>query len=206
MDLTRTLFIGDDERDQEASEAAGCGFHMVNEEDSLLKIVQRMVMQHGQIRVFVQRKREGSVQPSVASALDFERSLGINAFATYQRFAQKTQEIKTGLNEKIRELKDEGKRLAGYAAPAKGNTLLSFLEIGPETLSYIADRSALKQGLYTPGSHIPVVAPERLLLDQPDYVLLLAWNFVAEILEQQAEYRRRGGKFIIPVPRVKIAS
>jgi SAM-dependent methyltransferase len=168
--------------------------------------VERLPLHHGQIRVFVQRKREGSVQPSVASALDFERSLGINAFATYQRFAQKTQEIKTGLNEKIRELKDEGKRLAGYGAPAKGNTLLSFLEIGPETLSYIADRSALKQGLYTPGSHIPVVAPERLLLDQPDYVLLLAWNFVAEILEQQAEYRRRGGKFIIPVPRVKIAS
>jgi SAM-dependent methyltransferase len=168
--------------------------------------VERLPLHHGQIRVFVQRKREGSVQPSVASALDFERSLGINAFATYQRFAQKTQEIKTALNEKIRELKDEGKRLAGYGAPAKGNTLLSFLEIGPETLSYIADRSALKQGLYTPGSHIPVVAPERLLLDQPDYVLLLAWNFVAEILEQQAEYRRRGGKFIIPVPRVKIAS
>ena len=69
---------------------------------------------------------------------------------------------------------------------------------------YIVDRSPLKQGLYTPGTHIPVVAPERLLTDQPDYVLLLAWNFVDEIVGQQAEYRSRGGKFIIPVPSVQI--
>lgn len=168
--------------------------------------VERLPLHHGQLRVFVQRKGEGCVRPTVAAALELERSLGINEFATYQRFAQKTQQIKTELHDKLRELRKKGKRLAGYGAPAKGNTLLSFLEIGPETLSYIADRSALKRGLYTPGSHIPVVAPERLLLDQPDYVLLLAWNFVAEILKQQAEYRRRGGKFIIPVPRVKIAS
>jgi hypothetical protein len=73
-------------------------------------------------------------------------------------------------------------------------------------LAYIADRSPLKQGLYTPGMHIPVVPPERLLADQPDYVLLLAWNFTDEILEQQAEYRRRGGQFILPVPEVRIVS
>ena len=94
--------------------------------------------------------------------------------------------------------------MAGYGAPAKGNTLLSFLEIGPETVHYIADRSPLKQGRYTPGSHIPVVPPERLFADQPDYVLLLAWNFADEVLGQQAEYRKRGGKFIVPVPNVKI--
>ena len=75
--------------------------------------------------------------------------------------------------------------MAGYGAPAKGNTLLGFLEIGPELLPYIADRSVLKQGRYTPGLHILVVPPERLLTDQPDYVLLLAWNFVDEVLAQQ---------------------
>ena len=94
--------------------------------------------------------------------------------------------------------------MVGYGAPAKANTLLSFLEIGPETVPYIVDRSALKQGLFTPQTHIPIVSPERLLQDQPDYVLLLAWNFVDEVLQQQAEYRRRGGKFIIPVPHTKI--
>jgi hypothetical protein len=92
----------------------------------------------------------------------------------------------------------------GYGAPAKGNTLLSFLEIGPELLDYIADRSPLKQDLYTPGMHIPVVPAERLLADQPDYVLLLAWNFVDEILEQQSEYLKRGGKFMVPVPEVRV--
>jgi C-methyltransferase C-terminal domain len=94
--------------------------------------------------------------------------------------------------------------LAGYGAPAKGNTLLSFLQFGPEHLPYIVDRSPLKQGRFTPGTHIPVVAPERLLTDQPDYVLLLAWNFADEIVAQQAEYRKRGGKFMVPVPEVRI--
>jgi SAM-dependent methyltransferase len=168
--------------------------------------VERLPLHHGQIRVFVQRKGEGQIQPSVEELLEMERSLGINQFDTYRRFAETTQKIKSDLHTKIRELRGAGKKLAGYGAPAKGNTLLSFLEIGPETLPYIADRSALKQGLYTPGLHIPVVAPERLLADQPDYALLLAWNFVDEILQQQQEYRRRGGRFIIPVPKIKVVS
>jgi hypothetical protein len=108
------------------------------------------------------------------------------------------------LRAKLQKIHSQGKRIAGYGAPAKGNTLLSFLEIGPETLMYIADRSPLKQNRYTPGSHIPVVSPDRLLEDQPDFVLLLAWNFVDEILEQQSKYRERGGKFIIPVPEVQV--
>ena len=96
--------------------------------------------------------------------------------------------------------------MVGYGAPAKGNTLLGFLDVGPDLLEYIVDRSPLKQGRYTPGTHIPVVPTERLLEDQPDYVLLLAWNFVDEVLHQQQEYRRSGGKFITPVPSVRILS
>ena len=166
--------------------------------------VERLPLHHGQIRVFVQRQGDGKVQPSVAELLALEHSAGIDEFATFQQFARTTYKIKSDLHEKLQALRHAGKRLAGYGAPAKGNTLLSFLEIGPETLAYIADRSALKQGRYTPGSHIPVVAPERLLDEQPDYVLLLAWNFVDEIIEQQAEYRKRGGKFMVPVPEVRI--
>lgn len=165
---------------------------------------ERLPLHHGQIRVFAQRKGEGHVQSSVAELLETERSLHIQKFSTYQRFAETTQKIKTDLHAMIQALCNAGKKLAAYGAPAKGNTLLSFLDVGPETLLYIADRSPLKQGRYTPGSHIPVVSPERLLRDQPDYTLLLAWNFVDEILEQQGEYRRRGGRFIVPVPQVKV--
>jgi len=166
--------------------------------------VERLPIHHGQIRVFVQRTGEKRAEPRVAGLLEMERSLGIHEFSTYQRFAETTRKIKSDLHSKLRQLRDEGKSLAGYGAPAKGNTLLSYLEVGPETLTYIADRSPLKQGRYTPGSHIPVVPAERLVADQPDYVLLLAWNFADEIMQQQHEYRSRGGKFIIPVPNVRV--
>jgi len=166
--------------------------------------VERVPLHHGQLRAFVQRKGEGVVEPSVRQLLDLEQQLKLDQFSTYQAFAEKTRKIKSDLHAKLQQLRNQGKRLAGYGAPAKGNTLLSFLDIGPGILSYIADRSALKQGRFTPGLHIPVVSPERLLTDQPDYVLLLAWNFADEIISQQAEYRARGGKFIIPVPEVTV--
>jgi SAM-dependent methyltransferase len=166
--------------------------------------VERLSLHHGQIRIFVQRNGEGAVKPSIDKLLKMERSIGLDKFATYQEFARKSHKIKLDLHRFLKTLRLEGKDLAGYGAPAKGNTLLSFLEIGPETLTYIADRSALKQGRFTPGSHIPVVPPERLLEDQPDYCLLLAWNFAEEIMSQQVLYRQRGGKFILPVPEVKL--
>jgi SAM-dependent methyltransferase len=166
--------------------------------------VERLPLHHGQLRVFVQRHGHGSVLPVVDKILGLERTKKMDQFATYEGFARQTYQIKQDIQDTINGLLAQGKHLAGYGAPAKGNTLLNYLEIGPEKIDYIADRSPLKQKLYTPGMHILVVPPERLLEDQPDYVLLLAWNFAEEIMTQQAEYRRRGGKFIIPVPQVKI--
>jgi hypothetical protein len=165
---------------------------------------ERVPLHHGQLRVSVQRKGEGQVAPVVDQILAAEEARGLNKFETFQTFAREVQRIKTELTTAIKDLRAAGKRVVGYGAPAKGNTLLSFLELGTDKIEYIADKSPLKQGLFTPGLHVPVVPPERLLADQPDYVLLLAWNFVDEILAQQAEYRRRGGKFIIPVPHVRI--
>src|SRR5207245_5569503 len=104
----------------------------------------------------------------------------------------------------LRKLKDNGKRIAGYGASARGNTLLNYCGIGTDLLDYIVDRNPLKHGLYSPGMHIPVLPPERLLEDRPDYVLLIAWNLGDEIVRQQEEYRRAGGRFIVPIPTVRM--
>ena len=177
---------------------AGHGFQVVNAE--------RLPIHHGQLRATVMRKGEGTIQDTVAELVTLERRKGINRPETFERFADEVRRIKSDLHAALAEFRAQGKRVVGYGAPAKGNTLLAFLELGPETIEYIADRSPLKQGRYTPNTPIPVVPPERLLQDRPDYVLLLAWNFADEILEQQAEYRRLGGKFIVPVPQVRIVS
>jgi hypothetical protein len=164
---------------------------------------ERVPLHHGQLRVHVQRQGEGVIHDRVNKILAEEKKASLDRFDTYKDFAAKALEIKKRLHQTLVDFVDKGHNVAGYGAPAKGNTLLGFLEIGRDLLPYIVDRSPLKQGLYTPGTHIPVVPPERLLADQPDYVLLLAWNFVDEIVEQQAEYRRRGGKFMVPVPEVR---
>lgn len=168
--------------------------------------VERLPLHHGQLRVTIQRLGECLPTDRVGEILRMERALGIDQFETYIRFAEKTRDIKAAVRQTVTDLVTQGRRVVGYGAPAKGNTLLSFLDLGPSLIPYIADRSALKQGRYTPGSHIPVVAPSRLLEDQPDYVLVLAWNFLEEVMEQQNEYRSRGGRFIVPVPDVKILS
>jgi len=166
--------------------------------------VERLPVHHGQLRVFVQRDGHGEVRPSVGALLEAESELGLDRFETFQRFARQTMKIREDLHATIEGIVAQGKRVVGYGAPAKASTLLSFLEIGRDEIEYIVDRSPLKQGLYTPGRHIPIVAPERLLEDQPDYALLLAWNFADEVMEQQAEYRKRGGRFVLPIPQVQI--
>jgi hypothetical protein len=97
-------------------------------------------------------------------------------------------------------LKADGARLAGYGAAAKGTILLNHVGIGPDTLEFVADRNVHKQGRWVPGVRLPIVPPDTILETQPDYVLILPWNFRDEIMAQQAEYARRGGRFIIPIP------
>jgi hypothetical protein len=104
----------------------------------------------------------------------------------------------------LRSLKAEGHTLAGVSAPAKGMTLLNYCHIGPELLDFVTEKSKLKIGRYTPGMHIPVLPDAALMERRPDYVLLLAWNFASEIMENLKEYRGVGGKFIIPIPKPQI--
>ncbi len=166
--------------------------------------VERLPLHHGQLRVFARRFGEARVDETVGRALVAERELGLDRLETYKRFAARVLRIREDLDRWLDDTASLGKRLAGYGAPAKCNTLLSFLGIGPELVPWIADRSPLKQGRFVPGAHIPIVSPEQVLREQPDYLLLFAWNFAAEIIAQQDEYRRRGGAFVLPLPEVKV--
>jgi len=161
---------------------------------------ERVPLHHGQLRVTMQRKGERYADARVDQILAVERERGLGRLPTYESFADRTANVKRVLLRMLEERRSAGLRVVGYGAPAKGNTLLSYLEIGPDKIAYIVDRSALKQGRFTPGSHIPIVPVERLLRDQPDALVLFAWNFVDEIVQQQAEYRKRGGRFIVPIP------
>lgn len=133
-----------------------------------------------------------------------ETAWGVDEAEFYHGFAAKVEGLRRELRALLAGLKDEGKRIAVYGASAKGSTLLNYFGIGRETIDFVVDRSTVKQGHYTPGTHLPVHAPEKLLEALPDYVLLLTWNFADEILAQQSEYRARGGRFIIPIPEVRI--
>ena len=166
--------------------------------------VARLPIHHGQIRVFVQRKGVATPTPAVAALVADEKAAGLDSLETFKHFADGVQGLKRDLWDLLNALTADGQRVAAYGAPAKGSTLLSFFEIGPETVPYIADKSPLKQGRVTPGTHIPVVSPSHIQEDKPDYMILLAWNFADEIMTQQAAYRAGGGRFIIPVPEVRV--
>ena len=118
----------------------------------------------------------------------------------YRKFGNKVYDAKNKLIEYIKSIKIKGKSIAGYGAPAKGNTLLSFCKIGSDYIDYIVEDNPLKIGLFTPGTHIPVVSSQALEKRMPDYILILAWNFSTEILGKTKKYADAGMKFIIPLP------
>jgi SAM-dependent methyltransferase len=167
--------------------------------------VERLPLLHGgSLRLFAGATGEFSAQPSVAALLAEEKNKGMASPAYYRDFAGRVQDLKRDLLKLTGDLQRAGKTIAAYGASAKGSTLLNFFGLDHRTISFVVDRSTYKQGRLTPGTHIPIMPPVALLQKRPDYTLLLTWNFAEEILGQQKAYRDAGGKFIIPIPQVKI--
>jgi SAM-dependent methyltransferase len=166
--------------------------------------VERLPIHGGSLRIFAAHQGARSTKSSVSSLLGEEAEKNVSSQRYYEDFAHRVQSLGRLLVKQLRDLKTAGASMAAYGASAKGSTLLNYCQIGADVLDFVADRSKAKQGWLTPGMHLPIVAAEELLARNPDYTLLLTWNFADEILQQQAEYRRRGGRFIIPIPDVKI--
>jgi SAM-dependent methyltransferase len=163
-----------------------------------LNRVERYPIHGGSLRLFVGKNKD--VDATVVQHLQDESQRAVTRLDYFEDFASRVVSIRTALLEMLRDLKSRGKRVAAYGAAAKGAVLLNFANIGTEVIDFVVDRNVHKQGLYMPGVHIPISGPERILEEMPEYVLLLAWNFRDEILRQQDDYRRRGGRFVIPIP------
>ncbi|MBK9146163.1 MAG: class I SAM-dependent methyltransferase [Candidatus Melainabacteria bacterium] len=169
------------------------------ESNSLVLVdVERLPIHGGSLRVFVARR--GQPSRRVLELLEEEHKDGVDSVEYYRAFSDRVMELKDALLSMLRSLKDSGKKLAAYGASAKGSTLLNFCGIGGDILDYVVDRSTVKIGLFTPGTRLPILDPEELLLKKPDYVLLLSWNHAEEIIAQQRQFLEQGGKFIVPVP------
>jgi SAM-dependent methyltransferase len=166
--------------------------------------VERIPVHGGSLRVFAMRTGAGEAGAAVKSMRAEEFAIGLCSPEYYSAFAGRVDALGRQLREMLAGLKSDGHEIAAYGAAAKGAVLLNAFGIGTETISFVADRSPHKQGFVMPGVHIPIFDPEELLVRRPQECLLLAWNFADEILAQQAEYRRLGGKFIIPGPKLTL--
>lgn len=166
--------------------------------------VQQRDIHGGSFRVWVSRKGKMPILPIVNELLEAEEKMGVHTIEAMNQFSLDVQSNRQDLLWLLRRLKHEGKKIAGVSAPAKGMTLLNYCRIGTETLDFVTEKSAIKIGRFTPGSHIPVLSDEDLITHQPDYSLLLAWNFAEEIMHNLKPYRDKGGRFIIPIPKPRI--
>ena len=166
--------------------------------------VERNDIHGGTLRYYVGHKGAHTVTNHVAKFMEDEEVFGVYDRSRLQKFAKDVHLQRSQLRTLLDSLKGEGKTVVGISAPAKGNTLLNFCGIDGYYLDFITEKSDLKKGLFTPGTHIPIYDDCKLLEVQPDYAIILAWNFADEIMKNLSEYSKKGGKFIIPIPYPEI--
>lgn len=167
---------------------------------------QRLFIQGGSIRLIHKRKSKSKVsyKKTVNYLVKLEEELGLYDKGAFDKFSTRVANLRTEVIATLKKLKKKKKRIIGYGAAAKGNVLMHYFDINQNTFDYIVDSTSYKQGLYTPGNHIIVHPEQKLLTDKPDYAFILAWNFADEIIEKRRDFKRLGGKFIIPIPKLKI--
>jgi hypothetical protein len=168
--------------------------------------VEELPTHGGSLRIYARHDEDGSkpVGERVADLLAREEAAGLGRLETYRSFGERARRVKWGLLRFLIAAREAGKSIAGYGAPAKGNTLLNYCGIRTDFLDYTVDRSPHKQGRYLPGVRIPIHGPDRLRETRPDYVLILPWNLKEEIVEQMADVRSWGGRFVVAIPEVEI--
>jgi len=168
--------------------------------------VQEIPTHGGSLRIFARHAEEAAPlpSPSVAALLAVEESEGMNRLDHYQNYEERVKETKRQILEFLIEAKRAGKSVVGYGAAGKTNTLLNFCGIRTDFMDYMVDRNPYKQGKFLPGTHIPIFAPERIAETKPDYVFIGPWNLVQEIVEQTSYVRAWGGRWIVPIPELKV--
>ncbi|MBN1803668.1 MAG: class I SAM-dependent methyltransferase [Sedimentisphaerales bacterium] len=172
--------------------------YLFRQNDLYLNDIERLSIHGGSLRLYVARTK--NVQEAVRILLQQEKQLSVDKFQYYEGFGDKVQNIGKKMRTLLQGKKQIGKTIAAYGAAAKGAIMLNFIGIGTDVIDYVVDRNIHKQGKYMPGLHIPIFDPSRLEKELPDYVIILPWNFKDEILNQEAGFRNKGGKFVIPIP------
>lgn len=168
--------------------------------------VQELGTHGGSLRIFVRHAKDGSrpVSPSVAELKSREAQAGLTGLGAYDAFGEQVREVKRKLLEFLISAKRAGKVVAGYGAAGKGNTLLNYCGIRTDFIDFTVDKNPYKQGHYLPGSRIPILSPDAIMKHKPDYLLILPWNLRTEIMEQMSGIRAWGGKFVVPIPEVRV--